>query len=363
MGIESRFAENGTRVSSDMAGVPTFKVGERGRVTLQVIAEHLAVSTATVSLALRDSTLVADATRLRVQKMAREMGYSYNRSAASLRTARTNILGVGFHDITNPYFAELLTAIETTSAAHGKSILLGTYGESLERQDRALTTLREYRPDGMIVCPAAGTAHDAYDGLIAAGIPVVQVSREIEEVGLDFVGSDDARGTEIALAHLVTLGHRRIAFIGGTPAMSTGRKRHEAYRRGLLVHGLSVDEALIHADFGTRDTGFKGIQALLALPRPPTAALCFNDITAFGAMMGLAHAGRAAGRDFAIIGSDDVAEAALWFPPLTTVRNFQGDMGRNAADMLMRRIAEPSAAPKRIILEPQLVVRATTMAL
>jgi LacI family transcriptional regulator len=339
-----------------------FKTGERGRVTLQVIAEHLAVSTATVSLALRDSPLVADATRHRVQKMAREMGYSYNRSAAALRTARTNILGVGFHDITNPFFAELLTTIETTAAQHGKSILLGTYGENLVRQERALSTLREYRPDGMIVCPAAGTLPDAYDGLIAAGIPVVQVSREIEDVGLDFVGSDDARGTQVALAHLTALGHRRIAFIGGTQAMSTGRKRHDAYRRALQADGLSVDEALIHHDFGTRDTGFKGIQTLLALPNPPTAALCFNDITAFGAMMGMRHMGREAGRDFAIVGSDDVAEAAQWFPPLTTVRNFQSDMGRNAAELLMRRISEPLALPRRIVLEPSLIVRATTMA-
>jgi LacI family transcriptional regulator len=343
-------------------GMTVFKTGERGRVTLQVVAEHLAVSTATVSLALRDSPLVAEATKQRVQKMAREMGYSYNRSAAALRTARTNILGVGFHDITNPYFAELLTAIEASAAQHGKSILLGTYGESQERQARALSTLLEYRPDGMIVCPAASTASDVYDGLISAGIPVVQVSREIAGIGLDFVGSDDARGTQAALAHLVALGHRRIGFIGGTSTMSTGRCRHESYRAALLGHGLSVDETLIHHGFGTRETGFKGIQALLALSSPPTAALCFNDITAFGAMMGMRHMGREAGRDFAIIGSDDVAEAAQWYPPLTTVRNFQGEMGRNAAELLMQRIAEPSAAPRRIVLEPELIVRSTTMA-
>ena len=130
---------------------------ERGRVTLQVIADELAVSTATVSLALRDSPVVALETKQRVQRLARDLGYIYNRSAASLRTARTNMVAVGFHDITNPYFAELLAAIEDAAMAVGRTILLGTYGESLERQERVLRTLKEYRPDGMILCAAGGT--------------------------------------------------------------------------------------------------------------------------------------------------------------------------------------------------------------
>ena len=158
------------------AGSPvrsTAVAGGRTRVTLQIIADRLLVSTATVSLALRGSPLVAEATRARVQQMAREMGYSYNRSAASLRTDRTNILGVGFHDITNPYFAELLAAIEETTTANGRSILLGTYGEDLARQDRVLGTLTEYRPDGMILCAAGGSTPDTFAHLIAAGVPIV----------------------------------------------------------------------------------------------------------------------------------------------------------------------------------------------
>eukprot|EP01041_Mallomonas_annulata_P022234 gene22234-42481_t len=118
------------------------------RITLEDVSDHTLV---TIELGYglvhlvdekRGSPLVAESTRVRVQQMARELGYRYNRSAASLRTDRTNILGVGFHDITNPYFAELLAAIEETTTAHGRSILLGTYGEDLERQDRVLNTLK-----------------------------------------------------------------------------------------------------------------------------------------------------------------------------------------------------------------------------
>ncbi|MDJ1158376.1 LacI family DNA-binding transcriptional regulator [Chelatococcus sp. SYSU_G07232] len=333
---------------------------DRHRVTLQVIAEKLSLSTATVSLALRDSAVVAEATKRKVQELARELGYVYNRSAASLRTARTNMIAVGFHDITNPYFAELLSAIEETVSGSGRTVLLGTYAESLEKQARVLSTLREYRPDGMILCAAGGTTPESLNQLTAAGIPVVQVSREIAGVDLDFVGSDDARGTTVAVEHLIGLGHRRIAMIGGSDLISTGRARRRGYSETLARHGLPVEPALIVEGYGTRETGFRGIEALMQLPDPPTAAVCFNDLAAFGAMLGLRHAGREAGRDFSIVGCDDVAEAAQWFPALTTLHNHQDEMGRKAAELLVRRIENPGAPTRRIILEPSLVIRGTT---
>lgn len=338
---------------------PAAAAGGRTRVTLQIIADRLLVSTATVSLALRGSPLVAEATRNRVQQMAREMGYSYNRSAASLRTDRTNILGVGFHDITNPYFAELLAAIEETTTANGRSILLGTYGEDLARQDRVLGTLTEYRPDGMILCAAGGSTADTFAHLIAAGVPIVQLSREITD-SLDFVGSDDRHGTILAMEHLIGLGHRRIAFLCQNHRISTGANRYQGYCEVLARHGIAVDPSLVYAGHGTRENGSKGIQAVLDAPDPPTAAICMNDLAAFGAMLGLRHRGREAGIDFSIVGCDDVQEASQWYPALTTIRNFQDEMGRASAEFLISRIAEPDAPPRRLLLKPELVIRGTT---
>ncbi len=334
---------------------------DRGRVTLQVIADELAVSTATVSLALRDSPVVALETKERVQRLARDLGYIYNRSAASLRTARTNMVAVGFHDITNPYFAELLAAIEDAAMATGRTILLGTYGESLERQERVLRTLKEYRPDGMILCAAGGTEVADVAHLSAARIPVVQLSRSIDGMELDFVGADDAEGARLAVGHLIGLGHRRIAMICGSELISTGRERHRGYREALARHGIAFDADLVFPGYGTRDMGLQGIQAALALRNPPTAAVCFNDLAAFGAMLGLRHLGREAGRDFSIVGCDDVQEAAQWYPALTTIHNRQAEMGRLAAEMLVARIAEPDAPAKRVMLEPRLVVRSSTL--
>jgi LacI family transcriptional regulator len=331
-----------------------------GRVTLQQIADELGVSTATVSLALRSSSLVAATTRDKVQALARSLGYVYNRSAASLRTARTHMIAVGVNDIINPYFGEILAAIEETLAGSGHTVLLGTYSDDPAKQDRVLGFLKEYRPDGMIVCPANGALAPGLAAVASSGIPIVQITREIAGVGLDFVGSDDALAARIALEHLFELGHRRIACIGGTDEMSTGFNRRQAYGAWLKEKGIAVDPRLMVVGPPTRHAGFQLVQDLLDLDDPPTAAICINDLTAFGVMLGLKHRGREAGRDFSVVGSDDVKEAALWAPGLTTVNNHQADMGRRACERVLVRTVNPTLPAARIVIPPTLVVRGST---
>lgn len=331
-----------------------------GRVTLQRLAAELGLSTATVSLALRDSPVVAEATRLRVQEAARERGYVANRSAAALRTARTNIIGVGLHDIVNPSFTELLAAIENAVSAAGKTVLLGVSEENVARQTRTLGTLAEYRPDAFIVSPAAYTRVEDLTALASTGIAVVQVTREIDGSGFDFAGSDDVTGVALAVAHLVELGHRRIGMLGGYDAISTGRKRLIGYKRGLADAGLSFDPTLVIGGPGLRAEGRRAIDQLLALDEPPTAAVSFNDLSAFGALMGLQAAGLTAGVDFSLVGYDDIAESALWHPGLTTVHTFIPEYGKAAAKLALARIAEPGRPVERVEMTPKLVVRASS---
>jgi LacI family transcriptional regulator len=328
-------------------------------VTLQIIAAELGVSTATVSLALRGNPAVAEATRARVQNHARKLGYVYNRSAASLRTARTHMIAVCVHDIASPYFAELLTSVEEAALAAGRTMLLGTYGESLERQSRLLGAFREYRPDGVILCPAAGTRRADLAQLADIGAPIVQLSRELPGSGLDFVGSDDAEGTRLAVAHLVGLGHRRIAYFGGHDGVSTGAQRHAAFAAALAAEGIAHDPALIFPGWGRRETGLAAMEQALALAAPPTAAVCFNDLTALGAMLGLYRVGKSPGRDFSLVGYDDVHEASLWAPALTTLAH-DIDPGKAAAEMLLARIADPTRPQQRLAITPVLRVRGTT---
>lgn len=343
---------------------------EPGRVTLQVLADQLSISTATVSLALRGSALVANATREKVQSLARELGYVYNRSAASLRTSRTHMLGVVFHDFTNPFFMGLMASVEEAVRDEGLSIVLGTYAEnargagslyaeSRDRQRRVFETLREYRPDGMLICSAGGSGPEDLQSFKLSGIPVVQVMREVDPT-LDFVGANDAMGTRLAVRHLYELGHRRIAMLGGSLNVSPGINRHAAFRGAMSDLGLGVDEDLIYLGYGTRETGFRGIQALLDKRQPPTAAVCFNDLTAFGALMGMRHKGLEAGRDLSIVGCDDISEAEQWFPGLTTIRNHEDRIGRAAAEMLLGRIAEPGRPSEHRLIDADLIVRGTT---
>lgn len=338
------------------AGVPI------GKVTLQGLARELGLSTATISLALRDSPMVAEATRLKVQEAARARGYVANRGAAALRTARTNIVALGLHDIVNPSFTELLAAVEDALSEAGKTVLLGVSQEDVARQTRTLGTLAEYRPDAFLVSPAAHSRVEDLRALASTGIAVVQVTREIEGSGFDFAGSDDVTGVALGVAHLVELGHRRIGMIGGFGAISTGRKRFAGYKAGLAAAGIPLDPTLVMEGPGLRAEGRKAMARLLALDEPPTAAVCFNDLSAFGALMELQAAGLLAGRDFSLVGYDDIEEARVWHPPLTTVHTFIPEYGRAAATLALKRIADPGRPVERAVMTPELVVRASTCA-
>ncbi len=334
----------------------------RRRITLQQIAHALEISTATVSLALRDNPVIAKSTRIAVKNTARHMGYVHNRGAAALRSARTNIVAVAFHDITNPFFAEMLAAIDEAVRATGRTILLGTCGEDRERQQGVLASLREYHPDGIIVCPVTASTGHEMETLAESGIPIVQVSREVTGAGIDFVGADDALGTRVAIDHLAALGHRRIAMVGGTEKTSTGRARHSSYRDALLAHGLEADPDLLVSGAGSREMGSRALDQLLALESPPTGVICYNDLTAFGVMHGLRRRGLVPGEDISVVGCDDVLEAGQCYPALTTVSNRHVETARLAATRLIERLSGEAAELVRIVLEPRLVVRGTTAA-
>jgi LacI family transcriptional regulator len=333
---------------------------ERSRVTLQMIARQLAVSTATVSLALRDSPLVADSTKRKVKKAARDLGYTYNRSAAALRMARTNIIAVALHNILNPYFAEVLAAVEQRAIENGRTVMFGSCAGDSDRQEKVLTTLREYRPDGLLFCPTVGTRSEDLDHLIASGIPVVQIVREIEDTGFDFVGMDDEQAAVLAVDHLLSLGHTRIAMLGGSLAVSTGRARYAGYCKALQAAGLTPDASLHVQGAETREAGINGAHWLLERRDRPSAIFCYNDLTALGAMVGMRQQGIEPGRDVSIIGCDDIAESASSFPGLTTVRSNHIEMVHRALDIMNERMTDPTMTQKRMVVAPALVVRGTT---
>jgi LacI family transcriptional regulator len=330
-----------------------------GSVTLVEVARDAGVSRATASLVLRGSDLVADETRERVLASMRKLGYVYHRGAASLRTQHSQTVGLIVPDVTNPFFAEMTVGIEARLDQARHVALLGNSAETLGKQERLLAMMQEYRADGVLLCPVADTSAAALDRLRQRRFPFVLFARSVDGVDADYVGADNIRGAELATEHLIALGHGRIAFVGGPANSSARRDRIQGYQSVLRRAGLPIDPALQCVSPTTREGGHQAIRTLLDQAAPPTAVLCYNDSVAFGVLLGAQASGRMPGRDIAVVGFDDIAEAALAQPALTTVAISPRQIGEEAARLLLERVAAPDAAARQVILRPKLVVRAS----
>lgn len=325
-----------------------------GSVTLEDIAAHARVSRSTVSLVLRESPLVAERTRHKVRASIKALGYVYNRGAAALRSSRTHTLGVVVYDIANPFFGAMVAGIDAALHRENYVSFLANSEDSPQRQLRFLERMREHRVDGILLCPAEGTDPTLIATLRDWNLPCVQVLRHIGEPPFDYAGTDFEQGVRLAVDHLVAQGHRQIAFIGGEAEHSATLARWRGYFAAIAGHGL-VPRHLRTAL--TRRAGFEAIQSLMSEPTPPTAVVCHNDLMAFGAMLGLNRLGLTPGVDCAVVGTDDVEEAALSAPPLTSVATHPYAIGEEAARLALRRIADPDGAREQVILSPRLQVR------
>ena len=328
----------------------------RMRITLQDVANDAGVSRSTVSLVLRNSPLVADTTRQQVLESIERLGYIYNRGAARLRTNRSDTVGVIITDLANPFFAELASGIEAQLDKANYLAMLGSTTDTILKQDRFLSTMQEHGVDGILLCPAHGTISTSV-ARVAQRFPLVLIVRDLPDQEMNYVGADYISGARMGVDHLLAHGHQRIAFIGGSPESSARRDRQKGYEVALHQAGIEVDETLLVHTPVTRNGGRQAIAKLLNQNYPPTAALCYNDIVAFGVMLGLQSAGLSPGVDFGVIGSDDIVEAALWQPALTTVAIHPRRLGAVAAQCLLERIAHPELTVTRTILSAELVVR------
>ena len=329
------------------------------RVTLKDVAREAGVATGTVSMVLNDSPRVAEVTRTRVQRVLRELGYIYDRGAGQLRNKRSNIVGVSICNLANPYFAEVAAGIEESLEELGRVLVLGNCAESVPRQLRFLETLRQYNVEGLLLTPAVGTPRAHVAQLLEWKMPVVQVTRYVTGIGTDYVGNDNRLGSQLATRHLLALGHDRIGYIGLNQMTTTGLDRFAGFREALKEAGHPLAKEWIVECPATREDGYRAIRKLFESAKSPTAVVCFNDLVAFGVMLGLRRMGLEPGRDCSVVGADDVAEAALWQPALTTLAVDVKSIGRAAGHLLSERIKDPRRPVGRIVLEPRLVVRSS----
>jgi LacI family transcriptional regulator, galactose operon repressor len=330
----------------------------RPRITLKDIAKHAGVSPATVSLVLRNSPLAAQSTRARVQSSIDSLGYVYDRAAANLRSRYTYTVGLVVCEITNPFYAELIAGTDDALDRAGWVAFLANTGESPARQDRFIERMREHRVDGLLLCSAEGTNPEIINRLRDLGMPVVQVLRRLGRRSDDHVGADFRLGMRLATEHLIQLGHRRIAFVGGGRHASPARDRARAYRETLSRHGLQVGP--IVNCLPTHEEGEQAVMSLIVGGRDdPTAIICHNDLCAIGVLVGLSDRGLVAGKDCAVIGFDNIPAAAHSRPALTTIDIGARRIGEEAANLLLRRIKAPTDPPESIILPPRLIIRSS----
>ncbi len=329
------------------------------RVTVIDIARAAGVSKSTVSLVLQGSPLVNEATRAKVSAVIRELGYVYNRGAANLRqsNAKSKIIGIVVNDLTNSFFAELAVGVDVVVQSAGYVQFLSNTGESIDRQREVVASMREHGISGLIISPARGTEAGDFKPLVNSGVPVVVVVRNIPGARVSSLVSDNHAGAMAAVEHLVSLGHRRIAFLGGFPDTAVFAERIGGYRAAMAQAGLELADNLVVSSAPSRAGGVAAIERAMLMQERPTAALCFNDAVAFGVCDGLRAQRLEPGRDFAVVGFDDVIEAQTAVPALTTVSVDPQGMGRRAAQLLLKQINAGKAEPEAIVSAVRLVVR------
>lgn len=327
------------------------------RITLVDVASDADVSRATASLVMRGSPLISEETTEKVLHSMEKLGYVYNRAAASLRAEKSHAVGLAVTDITNPFFAELAVGIERRLDEARYTLLLTHSGERRKRQQALLSMMHGYQIDGLLLCPARGTIARDLALLKRWGLPTVLIARDVPNSSLEYVGADNFLGAKQAVQHLLARGHRRIAFAGG-PSQSTARvDRLAGYSEAIKKAGIPIDDTVCRTSEVTREGGHKAILDLLQLEDPPTAALCYNDVVAFGAMLGLEASGKQPGVDFAVVGFDNISDSALWHPALTTVSITPEQIAEAATARLIERISRPDAPATKTIIPPSLIVR------
>ena len=228
----------------------------KSRVTVVDIARAAGVSKSTVSLVLQASPLVNEATRAKVSAVIRELGYVYNRGAANLRqSASSRIIGIVVNDLTNSFFAELAVGMDMVMQSAGYVQFLSNSAESVDRQREVIASMREHGISGLILSPARGTDAADLKPLAASGIPVVAVVRNVTGAKISSLLSDNYAGAKDAVRHLVSLGHSRIAFLGGIPNTTVFAERVEGWRDALAEAGLEAPDALAIGTTASRATG------------------------------------------------------------------------------------------------------------
>ena len=347
---------------------PTNSQGSPPTVTIRDVARAAGYSTTVVSHALNGRARVSAATRERIRRVAEELGYRPNIFARNLVTQRSQLIGMVVPGIITSFYPEIITPLREYLEQRGYGLIVMTTEDARRGEDRALDFLVQRKVDGLIVAPSQGRKQaERLDEIAEAGTPVVMIDRYLPSERCHAVVTDNVQGGELGARHLLELGHRRMGVVRARFTCSSTRDRLIGYRRALRAGGVAYDKALnIAPSYNIGRDAYLDIgemaQALLALPAAPTALVVFHDALAVSVLSAVMNLGRRVPEDLSLVGYDDLAVVKHLPVPLTTVAQNKAEIGRLAADLLMREISGEHLEQQIVRVPPQLVVRQSTAA-
>jgi DNA-binding LacI/PurR family transcriptional regulator len=328
--------------------------------SIKDIARVAGVSHSTVSRALRNSPLVNSTTTEEIQAIARELGYQPSAVARGLVTRKTLTIGVVVTTIADPFVSEVVIGIELAANDAGYSVFLADSNADPVREKSVVHSFAERRVDGIVVTSSRVGA--LYTPLLSQMmVPIVLINNQHPGQFVHSVMIDNVQGSREATAHLIRLGHRRIAYVGDQYGHQSDAERFAGYREALALAALPLlPELVAHGD-GKPEGGIAAMDKLLGLAEPPTAVFCYNDMTALGVLRSVHVHGLQVPADVSLIGFDDVLFASYAQPQLTTVRQPMQRMGRMAMESLLKLMSGQPAA-EAVKVPAELIVRESTAA-
>jgi LacI family transcriptional regulator len=324
-------------------------------VTIKDVAARAAVSVATVSAVINGNKYVSPDLVQRVRESIAALGYERNSFAQGLKTQTSHTIGLIISDIANPFFTSMVRGVEDVANAHHYSLILGNTDENLDKERSYIRLLESKRADGLIVAVTAGS-HKYLQA--ARHLPLVSIDRSLFDLGIDSVLVDNVAGAQVAIEHLIALGHQRIGIVTGIPGITTTEERLTGYKQALVAHDIPLDPTLIAVADSRVDGGERGTMQLLTQQTTrPTALFMMNGLMVIGALRAIARIGLRCPQDIALIGFDDFEWSSVTHPSLTTVRQPIYEIGQRAAQLLFERLQKRDKEPSEVRLRPQLIIR------
>jgi LacI family transcriptional regulator len=317
------------------------------------VARQAGVSLKTVSRVVNDEPNVRPETAARVEAAIEQLGFRRNDAARLLRQGRRpHTVGLVIGDVSNPFYASIARGAERELRVRETLLITGSSDEDPELERQLVRSLLERRVDGLIVATAV-TDHRYLLPDVAHGLALVFIDRPPRQIDADTILLDNAGGVASAVSHLAGRGHRRIAFVCDHPEIYTASERLRGYREALAAAGLAEDAALVHMGSHDAESARAATAAILALPEPPTAVLAANNRITTGVLDALGRAGA----EVDVVGFDDLELGALLARPLTAVAFDAVELGRRAAELVIRRLDGHDGPPERLVEPTALIVR------